>query len=420
MNTSQQATNGTSDPRTFGRIDADGNVWVMDGSTERMVGGYPDGLPEDPLALYVRRYEDLESSVRLFESRLPTLGARDIDATLTGLKEQVEEPAAVGDLPSLRERVALLEQRASQRKEEIKKERASARAESLAVRTGIVERAEAIAGQPTESTQWKHSGQELRELLDQWKAQQRNGPRLDKSVEDGLWKRFSIARTSFDRNRRQFFSALDARLAQVKESKEDLIRRAEELQNSSDWSGTSHAYRQLMNEWKQAGRASRKDDDALWARFRAAQQVFFDRRREHDQEVDSEFAANLAAKEELLVEAEAILPVTDVKAAKAKLRGIQDRWEDAGRVPSRDVGRVEGRLRAIEQSVRDAEDREWKRSNPETQARAQGMLAQLEGSIADLEAERAKAEAQNNDAKVREIDDALATKRKWLEQIQAL
>lgn len=420
MNPSLHATDGKADPRKFGRIDADGNVWVQDGDSERMVGGYPDGLPEDPLALYVRRYADLDASIRLFESRLPTLGTRDIDTTLAVLQEQVVEPAAVGDLPSLRERVKALEARAAQRKEEIKEERASARAEALEHRTQIVDRAEVIAAQPTESTQWKNSGQELRDLLDQWKSHQRSGPRLDKSTEDELWKRFSAARTTFDRNRRQFFAALDARLEQVKRAKEELIARAEQLQDSDDWGGTSQAYRQLMNEWKQAGRASRKDDDALWARFRAAQQVFFDRRRDHDQEVDTEFSANLEAKEAILVDAEALLPVTDVKEAKRQLRDIQDRWEAAGRVPSRDVGRVEGRLRAVEQAVREAEDREWQKSNPETQARAQGMLSQLEDSIAELEADKAKAEKAGDSAKVQEIEDALATKRTWLEQVRAL
>ena len=65
----------------------------------------------------------------------------------------------------------------------------------------------------------------------------------------------------------------------MRAAKEALIKRAEEMQNSTDWAGTSAKYRDLLAEWKKAGRASRKEDDALWARFRAAQQVFYDARR---------------------------------------------------------------------------------------------------------------------------------------------
>ena len=92
-------------------------------------------------------------------------------------------------------------------------------------------------------------------------------------MEDELWKRFSSARTQFDRHRRQFFSQLDQAQSEAKRIKEALIAEAEALSSSVDWSRTSSAYRELMNRWKAAPRASRKEDDALWARFRAAQQV---------------------------------------------------------------------------------------------------------------------------------------------------
>ncbi len=409
------------EPQTipFGRSDEDGNVWVIDGETERIVGAYPDGIPEEPFALYVRRFEELVATVNLFEARMPQLSPRDLDSTLKSLREQVREPSAIGDLPALRARVEGLEDAVKARKEQIRAERAAAKEEALATRTAIVVEAEEIAAQPAERTQWKNSGQRLRELLDQWKTQQRQGARLDKSQEDALWKRFSAARTTFDRGRRQYFSALDARQSEAKAQKEKLIAQAEALQNSTDWRETSHQYRQLMDQWKTAGRASRKEDDALWARFRAAQQVFFDQRRSHDAAVDQEFGANLVKKEELAVQAEALLPITDIEATKKKLRQIQDEWENVGQVPSRDVSRIEGRLRAVERELREAENREWKRSDPETRARAEGMLAQLESSIAELTAAKAAAEAAGDTKLAQETDNALKVKVLWLEQIRS-
>ncbi len=400
----------------FGRIDTEGNVWVKDGDSERIIGGYPEDVPEDPFSLYVRRFLDLEAKVNLFEARMGTLNSRDIDATLKSLNEQLAEPAVIGDLPKLRARLAKLSEAAEARKEEIQVERAAAKSEALTARTEIVEQAEAIAAQDIDSTQWKQSGQQLRELLDVWKESQRRGPRLDKSVEDQLWKRFSSARTTFDRNRRQYFTTLDANQKAAKETKLQLIAEAEALQNSEDWGATSGEYRRLMDQWRRAGRASRKDDDALWATFRAAQQVFFDRRRAKDRENEEQYSVAREQKEQLLAEAEALLPISDLGDAKEKLRDIQNRWEETGRVANRDVARLEGRLRDVEHAIRREEEREWERSNPETQARAAGMIAQLEISIADLQQQLEA--AAGDEKKTKSIQAALDTKQAWLKQVQ--
>ena len=200
--------------------------------------------------------------------------------------------------------------------------------------------------------------------------------------------------------------------------KEAIIAEAEALQTSTDWGATSGAYRELMNRWKAAPRASRKEDDALWARFRAAQQVFFDARRAKDEATDSEYRENLAAKEALADEAEKILPVEDLEVAKNALRSVQDRWEEIGRVPSSDLHRIEGRLRAVESAIREAEENEWRRTNPETRARAQGMLGQLEAQVESLESDLGVAKAKGDEKKVKSLTEALETKRTWLAQIR--
>ena len=402
----------------WGRVDGEGRVYVQDGGTEREVGQFPDAPIAEAMAFYVRRFLDLKATVDLFTMRLPQLSVREIDSTVKSIGESLTAPAAVGDLDGLRARFDALRAVAAERRAAINAERAAAKEQALKDRTAIVERAEAIAAQDPGRTQWKSSGAELRELLEQWKGAQRRGPRLDRPTEDGLWKRFSHARTTFDRHRRQFFSELDAKQAQVKAAKEALIKRAEELSGSTDWAGTSAKYRGLMEEWKKAGRASRKEDDALWARFRAAQQVFFDARRAKDEAVDAEFAENLKVKEALLAKAEALLPVKNVKAAKRALRPIQDAWEEAGRVPRNAVRRLEGRMRAVEDAIREAENAEWRRTDPETKARAEGLAGQLEDSIAGLESDLAAARAAGDAKKIAEAEAALTARRAWLEQVR--
>ena len=157
--------------------------------------------------------------------------------------------------------------------------------------------------------------------------------------------------------------------ADAKGAKERLVAEAETLATSTDWAATAGAFKRLMDEWRRAGRASRSDDDKLWARFKAAQDSFFAAKDEVVAAEEEQYRGNLTVKEALLVEAEAILPVTDLEKAKGQLRVIQDKWDAAGKVPRSDMERVEKAMRRVEQTVRDAEDRRWKSSNPEVAAR---------------------------------------------------
>jgi hypothetical protein len=403
----------------FGRVDDDGNVYVRESAGERIVGQFPGVTTEEALALYVRRYLDLSAKVGLFEARLDSadLSVREIDQTLQKLGEETAEPAAVGDLDGLRTRVEALRGRAAERRAALEEARSAAKAEAVAARTSIVEAAEKIAATDPSKMQWRPAGEELRSLLDRWKDAQRSGPRIDRPTEESLWKRFSHARTAFDRERRHFFADLEQRNSAAKTEKEKLVSEAEALSTSTDWGYTAGAYRDLMTRWKAAGRASRKDDDALWARFRAAQDRFFQARDAENAVIDAEYGENLKVKEELLAEAEAIVPVKDLNKAKAVLRDIQERWEEAGKVPRGDIQRVEGRLRAVETAVREADQVQWKRSNPETRARAEGAAAQLEAAIAGLEEELAAAQAKGDKRKVSELEAAVAARRSWLEQV---
>nr|WP_232014356.1 DUF349 domain-containing protein [Cellulomonas fimi] len=405
---------------TFGSVDDEGTVSVREAAGERVVGQFPGASREEALALYVRRFLDLQAKVAVFEARLTAtdLSVKEIDQTLARLTEELAEPAAVGDLDALRARLESLRGVAAERRAAAEAERAAAREAALVSRTAIVEQAEKIASTDPSRIQWRPAGEQLRVLLEQWKEAQRSGPRLDRPTEESLWKRFSHARTTFDRERRHFFAELESRNAGAKAAKEQLVAEAEKLQHSTEWGPTAGAFRDLMARWKAAGRASRADDDALWSRFRAAQDTFFAARDAHSAATDTEFRANLEVKEALLAEAEAILPVRDLASAKQALRSIQDRWEAAGKVPRADVQRVEGRLRAVESAVRDADQAQWRRTNPETRARAEGAAAQLEQAIAGLEADLERAKSAGDARRIADAQAALDARRAWLEQVQ--
>ncbi|MGV9184342.1 DUF349 domain-containing protein [Arcanobacterium canis] len=406
----------------WGRVDDEGNVWLTDGEGKevRIVGQYTaGGTAADALTLYARRFLDLQSQVALLEMRINTISPEESRKSQKHLRAQLEEPAAIGDIVALRTRVDATLPLIEQRAEVVNAERAEAKKKALEEREAIVAEAEKISAQDPSTTHWKNSRTALAELLDQWKHAQRHGARIDRPTEEALWKRFSSARTQFDRHRRQYFSERDKATKATVNAKEDLIRRATELQNSTDWGAASAAYRQLMNEWKAAGRAGRKEDDKLWDRFRAAQQVFFDARNAHNNQLDEEFSKNLAKKLELLKEAEKLVPVSDVEVAKVAIREIGEQWDKIGRVPRADVGRTEGRLRDIEQAIRDADSEQWRKSDPTVAERTNGMAAQLEVLIAELEGQLAEAKAAGDDKKIKEYTSALEARKQWLAAVQA-
>ncbi len=266
--------------------------------------------------------------------------------------------------------------------------------------------------------QWRPAGEELRSLLDQWKEAQRSGPRIDRPTEDALWKRFSHARSTFDRERRRFFSELEKSNAQAKEVKARPVAEAEALATSTDWGPTAGAYRDLMARWKAAGRAGRKDDDALWARFRAAQDAFFGARDAANKATDEEFQANLEVKLALLEQAEALLPVKDLAAAKSALRDIQAKWDDAGKVPRGDLQRVEGRLRAVEQAVRDADQAQWRRSQPRDPGPRRGRRSPAARRDRPARGGPRRGTKAKDARRIAEATSALEARRAWLEQVE--
>ena len=267
-------------------------------------------------------------------------------------------------------------------------ERDRAKAEALTHREKIVDAIETLAAKDPQKVQWRQAGQQVRDLLGEWKDAQRRGPRLDRPAEDALWKRFSQARTSLDRNRRQFFAELDARQKDAKGRKEELIERATQMSSSTDWGRTTLAYRDLLEEWKAAGRTNRKEDDALWKRFRDAQQVFFDARNEANSQTDKEQQDNLQKKRDLCDRAEALLPVTDPKRAREALRPLQEQWEEIGYVPRAAMGEVESRMRKVEEAIGSAEQAQWRATDPEVSARRNALTTQIEDSLGRLDEQR--------------------------------
>jgi hypothetical protein len=385
----------------WGRIDADGTVYVRTAEGEREIGSWQAGDAEAGLAFYERRFEDLETEVTLLEKRLES-GAGDPASTRTHvleLKERMPTVAAIGDLAGLEARLDKLLTAVEEKAGANAAARQQARADAIAAKEALVTEAERIA---ESGTAWKVSGDRLRAIVEEWKLIKG----IDRKTDDALWKRFAAARDAFGRRRGQHFAQLDAERGTAKEAKEKLVAQAEELSGSSDWKETAAAMRELMTEWKAAPRASRDVEDALWARFRAAQDAFFARRSGVFAERDAEQVENQAQKEAIIAQA-AALSLEDPKAAQSALRELQARFDAIGHVPRDAMRRIDEQMRAAEQRVRDAVDAEWRQGSVESNP----FLAALKERLAEAEAKLERARKSGDAARIARAEAEVEQRR---------
>jgi hypothetical protein len=397
----------------WGRVADDGTVYVRTAAGERVVGSWQAGSPDEALAFFKRKFAALETEVGLLEQRMTTtdLSPAHAQATITRLLAAVADAHAVGDLDGLRGRLESLTGLVDHKREEHKAAREQARIEAHEAKERIVAEAERIAA---EATHWKISGERMRQLLDEWKA----APRGDRAIETALWKRLSAARNAFTKRRKSYFAGLEEEREEARARKEKLVTEAELLASSTDWGPTASAFRELMRSWKEAGRADRTAEEELWTRFKTAQDGFFAARGEVLHAKDAELRQHAEVKTKLLTDAEKLVPVSDPRAARSVLRGIQERWEQAGPVPRDSHERLEGGLRRVEEAVRKAEDNQWRRSNPEALSRARGTVEQIRSAITQLEGQLSKAQAAGDSTAQQRAEEAIAARRSWLAEAE--
>lgn len=396
----------TSNPAAYGRVDSEGGVWLRTGDGERQVGSWQAGEPSEGLAHFGRRFDDLATEVTLLEKRLEsgTGDAKQTQHAVRQLMDTLPTAAVVGDVDSLDYRLNALLGATDERAAADKRRRDAARAEQAERKETLAVEAEQIGA---EGTQWKASGDRLRAILEEWKTVRG----VDRKTDDALWKRYSAAREAFNRRRGAHFAELDRDRASARVRKEELLAQAEELATATDWGPAAGRFRDLMTEWKAAGRAPREIEETLWQRFKAAQDAFFAARNAASSERDAEFVGNAEAKLALLATAEQLDPAQDLEGARNALRTLQERWDAIGKVPRERMQELEGRMRAVEQRVREATDSRWQRVDPEVQARA----AQFRERATQFEEQAAKARAAGQ-AKRAELADAQAAQwREWAE-----
>lgn len=401
----------------YGRVDEDNNVYVMDNGTERKVGQYPGVSMTEALSYFERKFADLEANVRILEQRVKgKADAASIAKAAAKLAAELVEPAVVGNIQELRNRVASIAPSIEQLKKDKSEASEKLVSDTLAQRRDIAAKAQALADKDPKKTQWKSASLQMNELFASWQQSQKDAPKIPRKESEPIWKSFSQARTKFESNKRAYFSALTAESKTVRAKKTALVTQAEAL--VAKGSDSANEYRKLLDQWKLAGRSQGSQDDQLWDRFKAAGDSIYAVRKEVLAKEEVQYKANYEAKLLIIAEAEKLDPSSNLAEAKKQLLLLQTRYEKAGKVPKDKILETDDRMRAVEKRVKDAEQEHWRKSDPAAIERTNGVLSQLEESITKLEQELKAAEAANDSSKTQKAKEALDARRSWLEVVK--
>jgi hypothetical protein len=391
---------------SWGRIDADGSVYVRTCDGERLIGSWQAGSAEEGLAFYTKRYDDLAAEIGLLEARAQagTADPKAVRQAATKLQSTLPEVAAIGDLDELARRLERVVAASDERLAARAEERARQAAEAVERKRALVTEAAKLA----EGDQWRAGAERFRAIVEEWKT-----IRIDRKNDSALWDEFSRARRAFESRRRAHFAEREASRAQAADRKRKLAVDAEKLADSSDWAATAKRFRELMAEWKSAGPASRESEAELWARFKAAQDTFFSRRSAEFSARDEKLAANLAAKRELIAEANRLDANADPEGARKRLKSIHDRWEKVGEVARDERDRLERELGAVERAIREAASAARQIEVPESP-----LVIRLRESVDKLQARLERARSAGDEKLVAETEESLATQQQWLSQAE--
>ena len=382
--------------------------------------------------------DNLRSKVRLCEHAEVLSDSDDWKRVGEGFADLHEKWKATGPVPKdyadeIWERFQRAQSRSRERRQAFLQARDKERLRSLERKQELVASAESLSS----STEWKAAGDEFHRLQDEWKA---SGP-VPKEQADALWGRFQAARTRFFDRRQEFYNTQERERQNNLSRKHSLVMRAEALSSSSEWKAAGEEMKALFDSWKTVGPVPKQEGEDLWARFQTARDRFFERRNQFYDERQREQEHNAAAKESVCEEAERLVYAGDLRAAKERVKELQDQWKAIGHAPKDRADELWSRFRsacdavfAAEREERERLKAEWRQRSLETLERKSQQAERLRESIEHDEGNisrwqdtiynlnpggRADEIRDSLESRIRDVEDKIATKRVRLEELEA-
>lgn len=291
--------------------------------------------------------KNLETKISLCERAEELLLEPDVPKAFRILQELHEEWRDTGPVPhEMREeiwnRFKEITSKINKRHHEYYESLKSQQVKNLEQKTALCEKAEEIAAAGISTMkEWEKRYREILELQQVWKTIG-FAPRKENQK---IYQRLRAACDDFFRRRREFFQKMKEEQHNNLQLKTELCLQAEALKDSTEWKKTTEDLINIQKRWKEIGPVPRRYADAIWKRFRAACDEFFNRKAAYYAGIDNQYEENLKKKIELIEEIEKYQPVESVEENFRNLKEFQRRWAEIGFVPLKEKEQIQQRYK---------------------------------------------------------------------------
>lgn len=277
-----------------------------------------------------------------------------------------------------------------QKKQEIAKLQ-EIRDQNLELKKAICERLELlVATKPNKPKAWIEMTKQVNDLFEEW----RKIGKVPREHNDSIWNRFRELRSGFFNEKNAYFKELNAEKSENLKKKTAICEQAEEIQDSDDWQKAANKLKALQADWRKIGPVPEKVSDAIWKRFRAACDHFFNRKEEQFKAQKEEQVENLTKKQVLLEKVKALLnSEEDTEAVFAQVKQLQKEWSEIGFVPFANKKEIQSRFS-------DAMDKLYKKLKRNPEEMSEARLKDHYEEISQLPDFRSK--LKNEERRVRE------------------
>ena len=304
------------------------------------------------LNIEFREYDfkkNLEAKTRLCEAAERLAEEEDVISAFHQLQKLHQEFREIGPVArELREEVwtrfkeasTVINKRHQQHFEELKQREN----DNLEKKTALCEKVESIDVATLETyAQWNDKTQEVIALQEEWKTIGYAPQKMNNKI----FERFRAACDAFFQRKAEFYKGMKDNLATNLEKKIALCEKAEALQDSTEWKATADKLTALQREWKSIGAVPKKQSDAIWKRFNAACDAFFEKRKAATSSQRTEEQENLAKKRAIIEQLSAINPEATTSEDQAKMHDLIKEWNSIGHVPFREKDKIYKQYKAL-------------------------------------------------------------------------
>ena len=304
------------------------------------------------LNIEFREYDfkkNLEAKTRLCEAAERLAEEEDVISAFHQLQKLHQEFREIGPVArELREEVwtrfkeasTVVNKRHQQHFEELKQREN----DNLEKKTALCEKVENIDVATLETyAQWNDKTQEVIALQEEWKTIGYASQKMNNKI----FERFRAACDAFFQRKAEFYKGMKDNLATNLEKKIALCEKAEALQDSTEWKATADKLTALQREWKSIGAVPKKQSDAIWKRFNAACDAFFEKRKAATSSQRTEEQENLAKKRAIIEQLSAINPEAATSEDQAKMHDLIKEWNSIGHVPFREKDKIYKQYKAL-------------------------------------------------------------------------